>query len=320
MQHRNITGTDLEVSALCLGGGAFCDLSAQEEAFRIFDAFFEAGGNFIDTANVYGRWFPHGQNTSEQLIGAWMRSRGCRDRMVVTTKGAHPPLDAMTTGRLSREEIAADLDSSLRALGVDCIDLYYLHRDDTDRPAEEIVDTMNSFVKQGKLRFFGVSNWTAARIGEANAYAAEAGLCGISASQPMWSLASINAGRLADQTLVPMDDEMYFMHLQTGLTAVPYSSQAQGYFSKLAQDPAAADRMPVYDNEINLLKLARVKELSNAYGASINQIALAYLLCQPFATVPIVGCNTVEKLADSLGATELALGPDELLYLGLSAE
>ena len=321
MEKRRLPGTDLQVSALCLGGGGFCDLSKKDETFRIFDLFYEQGGNFIDTANIYGRWNLDGKNSSELLIGEWMTSRGCRENMVITTKGAHPPLDDMSFSRLCREELQKDIDSSLTALKSDRIDLYYLHRDDETQPVEEIMEALNAFVKEGKLRYLGVSNWTARRIAQANDYARSHGLQPVAANQPMWSLAAVDAGRIADKTLRAMDDEMYMMHLRTGMAAVPYSSQAQGYFTKLEKQPERARRMEQYDSDINRMRLERVRELASGYGATINQIALAYLMSQPFPVVPIVGCRTEEALSDSLGAAELPrLSVDELLYLGMSAE
>ena len=321
MEKKTILGTELRVSPLCLGGGSFCDLSGKEEAFRIYDLFREQGGNFIDTANVYGRWNPDGENSSEQLIGEWMASRGCRDDMVVTTKGAHPPLSDMLCSRLSRREIGEDIDSSLKALRVERIDLYYLHRDDESRTVGEIIETLNDFVRAGKLRYFGVSNWSAGRIEEANAYAAEKGLLPIVANQPMWSLAAVDMARVPDQTLRAMDDEMYLMHLRTGMAAVPYSSQAQGYFTKLATRPERARLLEQYDSEANRMRLERITELAEAYQATVNQIALAYLISQPFDTIPIIGCKTEEALSDSLGAAALPrLTTDELLYLSMSAE
>lgn len=321
MEKRTIPDTDLQVSALCLGGGGFCDLSKKEETFRVFDLFYEQGGNFIDTANIYGRWLPEGKNSSELLIGEWMASRGCRENMVITTKGAHPPLEDMSRSRLSRQEIQEDIDSSLKALGVDRIDLYYLHRDDENRTAAEIMESLNDFVKAGKLRYPGVSNWSAQRIAQANDYARSHGLQPIVANQPMWSLAAVDPGQIPDKTLRAMDDEMYMMHMQTGMAAVPYSSQAQGYFTKLEKQPERARLMEQYDNDINRMRFERVKELASGYGATVNQIALAYLISQPFPVVPIVGCRTEEALLDSLGAAELPrFSVDELLYLGLSAE
>lgn len=322
MKTLTLPGTDLAVSALCLGSGAsLSDRENKAEIFRLYDQFYEAGGRFIDTANVYGRWNADGENSSEQLIGEWMASRGCKKEMVIATKGGHPVLPEMKISRISPEEIEDDLDSSLFALGLERIDLFYLHRDNLSRPVEEIAQTLHRLQKKGKIRCYGVSNWTAARIEAFNAYAQAHGIDPIAASQPMWSLASVNADKLPDPTLVPMEDEMYFFHLRTGLPAVPYSSQAGGYFSKLDADPSAFGRLVLYEREENFKKLERVKEYSKAYGVSINQITLLYLLSQPFPVIPIVGCRTKDQLSDSLKALDLPLlSPDDLLYLGLSAE
>ncbi|MCM3628478.1 aldo/keto reductase [Paenibacillus glycanilyticus] len=176
------------------------------------DAYVASGGNMIDTAEVYANWLPGTQSISECTIGNWMKSRGNRNNLIVTTKGAHPRLPTMEISRMSREEITEDVDGSLRRLQVDTIDLYWLHRDDRNRHAGEILDTLNNLVKEGKIRYFGCSNWTANRIQEAQLYAESHGLQSFSANQPMWSLASVDPSAMEDRTLVVMDEELLHLH------------------------------------------------------------------------------------------------------------
>jgi aryl-alcohol dehydrogenase-like predicted oxidoreductase len=206
----------------------------QEAAFRLFDLYAEAGGDFLDTASVYGNWVPGKTNISEKIIGRWMWLRKNRDRVILATKGAHPELATMHVSRLSRAEIVGDLDDSLSNLDTDVIDLYWLHRDDPEHPIGDILETMNDQVQAGKIRYFGCSNWTTARIQATQAYAAERGLQGFVANQPMWSLAAADPDGIEDTTMVVMDQEMERYHRETGLAAVAYSSQGQGLFHRMA--------------------------------------------------------------------------------------
>ena len=309
-----LPGTDLVLSPVCFGG-SFSALSREKEAFWMFDRFADLGGNFFDTANVYGRWNPDGLNGGELLLGKWLRQCSCRDRMVIATKGAHPPLAHMDQSRLSPADIDSDLHDSLQALGLDTIPLYYLHRDDVSRPVGEIVETMNAQIRRGSLRHWGVSNWTVDRILAANAYAEAHGLQKPMANQPGWSLARTDAAKQPDQTMLPMDDGMLAMHRETGLPAIPYSSQARGYLTKLFSAPEKAEKMDLYRNAENMRRGQAAKTLAEAHGCTINQIVLAYLLHQPFPVIPVIGCAREEQLLDSIGGLDVHLTPEELSRL-----
>jgi aryl-alcohol dehydrogenase-like predicted oxidoreductase len=216
--------------------------------------------------------------------------------------------------RMSDKEIASDIDASLQHLQTDTIDLYWLHRDDPSRPAGEIIEALNSHIKAGKLRFIGCSNWRAARIAEAQSYAMAHGLKGFSANQMMWSLAGINTANLPDKTLVAMDQELYAYHLSTGLAAIPFSSQAQGLFNKLAAGKLASIPKP-YQAVDNEKRLSRILSLQAETGFSITQTGLAYLTSQPFTTVPIVGCKNMTQLKDSLSAGDVTLTAQQVRFL-----
>ena len=177
-----------DVSILALGtadyGGTFPEAKARE----FMDAYVEIGGNFIDTAHVYGDFATPKNGESEKVIGRWMEQRRNRDAIFLSTKGAHPKLSAMNVGRLSRSEIRGDMAESLDALRTDHVDVYWLHRDDVSRPVGDVMETMQSLLDDGSTRLIGASNWSAARIREANAYAAGHGLTPFCANQPQFSL------------------------------------------------------------------------------------------------------------------------------------
>jgi aryl-alcohol dehydrogenase-like predicted oxidoreductase len=318
MRRIKITGTDLESSFLSLGGVALGSKLNEEESFKLMDTYFEQGGNMIDTAQVYANWLPIESSISEKTIGKWMKVRGNRHKMIVTTKGAHPLLETMNLPRMTPGEIVQDLDDSLRRLQVDTIDLYWLHRDDENKSVGEILSTLNNQVKAGKIRYFGCSNWKTERIMEAQKYALEHGLQGFSGNQMMWSLATVNRKKLADPTLVPMDKEMKQIHVTNGLTAIPYSSQAQGIFSKLDSGNLIFSEnqiSPMYYSLENQNRLKRVQQLAIEHSLTITQVVLGYLLSQPFSTIPIVGCYTVGQLNNCLLAENIQFSEEQIEYL-----
>lgn len=315
MNPLTIPGTDLQVSPVCLGSVPFGTTLKQADAFAMLEAFVERGGNFVDTARVYADWIPGGENASEKTIGAWLQSSGLRDQIVLATKGAHPDLKTMHVSRLSPENIAADVATSLGYLQTDRIDLYWLHRDDTAVPVGEIVDALNHQAGAGKIRYFGGSNWTVARIRAANDYAQAHGLAGFVANQPMWSLAAPNLERISDKTLVIMGEDDVAFHRDTGMTVIPYTAQAKGYFTKLAENRLKDSDMRTYDNPANRVRFQRVQELAVKHGVTVTAIALSYLTSQPFPVVPIIGPRNLGQLVDSVQHIALRLNAEEVAYL-----
>lgn len=164
MKYIQLNDTDLNVSRICLGTAGFGDKTDQEKSFEILDDFVRAGGNFIDTANVYCKWLEGHGNCSEQIIGRWLKARGAREKVIVATKGAHYSFENPGRSRVNREDIRADLDESLRTLGTEVIDFYWLHRDDPEKPVEEIVDILEEMQKEGRIRYFGFSNYRTDRL------------------------------------------------------------------------------------------------------------------------------------------------------------
>lgn len=311
-----IPNTALHVSRLCLGTAQFGAAISPADARALLDAYVIVDGKFIDTASVYSDWIPGTKSSSEKIIGAWLRENGMRDQLVLATKGGHPELSSMQVSRLSPDEIAADVHASLDNLGTDHIDLYWLHRDDRDIPVGEIIDSLNAQVQAGHVRYLGASNWSSERIAAANAYAAQYGLHGFVADQPMWSLASVNWDNLPDKTIRLMDQAALEFHRRTGMAAVAYSSQAHGYFTKLyGGQPISDNDLRAYDNALNRRRLPVIEALARQHHASVNDVVLAYLLSQPFPTVAVIGPGRPEQLHASLTALNLTLSAAELAAL-----
>lgn len=316
LTRRSIPQTNLEVSALCYGTAMFGTDVSVEEADRQFTIFREAGGNFFDSAHCYGAWGAAGTGASERMLGEVVRRHGCRDEVVIATKGGHPAVDPeypRPDRYITPELIARDIDDSLSRLGMAHVDLYYLHRDDLRLTVGEIIEILNAEIARGRLRYLGVSNWAVSRIAEANAYAEAHGRQGFVASQPQWSLAHPNLVPTVDPTMraLPPDDHRW--HRQQQFPAIPYSSTACGYFATGGRSGVES-----FDNAISRARLQRAQHLAAELGCTSNQIALAYLLHQDFPVIPIVGATKPAHLQDALGAPDIRLTREQRdwLYTG----
>jgi aryl-alcohol dehydrogenase-like predicted oxidoreductase len=228
----------------------------------------------------------------------------------------------MDVPRLSRLEIGKDLDESLQRMGVEVIDLYWLHRDDPRRPVGDMIETLQESVAAGKIRYYGCSNWSPDRMRDAQAYAKQHGRAGFVASQPGWSLAARIPGLGDDPTSRFMDAATYAFHQETGLPVAAYASQANGFFTGpygrglLPPAPGVSPAVArAYGSEANYTRLDRCRELAADYGCSANDIALAYLTSQAFPASAILGCGTLAHLEASLTARDLLLSADECRWL-----
>lgn len=308
MRREKLQNTELELSCICYGTANFGEKLTKEEAFLILDAFYEGGGNFIDTANIYCRWVPGLTNSSEQYIGEWLKTRNAYNHMVVATKGGHFELRLPVVSRINKEEIKKDIDESLLTLGIDTIDFYWLHRDNPHMEIAEIIDIMEEFVKEGKIRYYGASNYSEQRMEEALHYAKQKGVQGFNAVSNQWSMASVNPGANGnpDQTLVIMDDSYYQWHKKTKMTMIPYSSSANGFFQKMEQGLFISDSVKAaYENERNFKIYQDLCKIKEQTGISVYTLSIAWLLNQPFQVFPVASVSKIEQLKDFLAAGEI---------------
>lgn len=302
-----------EVSKLCLGTGQFGARLPREAALKQLDLFFDQGGNFLDTARVYADWVPGGRGASESTIGAWLKDRKLRDRVIISTKGAHPDLKTMHIPRMDPADVRFDLEESLRALGTDYIDLYFLHRDDPSRPVEEILDMLEIFRKEGKIRRYGCSNWKLNRIEEADRAAAGLGCEGFVCNQIRWGLADLNIQAISDKTLVVMDREIHAFHRRTKKAVMAYSSSCGGYFSKrLRGESLSPSARAVYDNEPNQKLLEKLKSWEEELNRSAAVLVSAYVMNQDFPAAPIASFSSMGQLEETLLAADLVFPPELL--------
>ncbi|MEU4113494.1 aldo/keto reductase [Kitasatospora sp. NPDC028055] len=308
-QSRVRLGTsDLSVHPLCLGGNVFGWTADERQSFAVLDAYAAAGGNFVDTADVYSAWAPgNAGGESETVIGDWLRSRGNRDDIVIATKvGSHPK----ATG-LAAATIKSSVEGSLRRLGVDHIDLYYTHRDD-DTPVEEFVTALDELVRAGKVRAVAASNISAERLAEALSFAEREGLAKYVAVQPQYNLVSRGTfeGPLAEVVA------------EHGLATVPYYALASGFLTGKYRpggpgvDSARAEGAARYLAEPRGPKvLAALDAVAAEHGVEPATVALAWLAARPTVAAPIASARTVDQLPPLLAAGALTLTPAQTALL-----
>lgn len=318
MKRRQLFDTDLTVSAICYGAGPFGSTVKQAEADELLNIYRSAGGNFLDTAHCYAFWTPEGAGCSEKAIASYVRRNGKGD-LVIGTKGGHPGAPGYRTVEhwLSPARVEADIDDSLGRLELDTIDLYWLHRDDTRLPVGEIVEMLNREVKRGRIRWLGASNWRPSRIAEANAYATTHGLRGFSASQTEFNLALKNTPNPDPATDTSNGTAMLFLeepdqewHRRSGMPVVAYTSTAGGYFAS----GGTTSKRP-YDNPVSRQHLAHAQAIAADLGVSSGQVALAWLMHQPFPVFPLMSSHNPDHLRENLGATTIRLTAEQVVRL-----
>jgi len=310
----------LVVSSICLGSMYFGSLIDQKDAFAQMDCFAERGGNFIDTANAYARWLPEfgGAGVSEKTIGRWLGERKNRSEIVVATKAR-----ALVDGAegLGRSELQKAAEGSLRRLGTDYIDLYWAHWEDVQTPIEETLYTFDLLIRQGKIRYFGLSNHLPFRVMKALELSRFHGWAHPIAVQPQWSLA---LRRKCPDFQVTFSPEYLRLCSEEGLGVVCYSPLAAGFLTgKYNRDskkvPGRTDReQEVRDSffsEENFDRLERAQKLAEDLDRTVVQVALAWLINQTVPTVPIVGASTTKQLETSLEADQINLTVEQVQYL-----
>jgi len=307
---RPLGRSGLATPPLVLGGNVFGWTATGEEAFRILDRFVDSGGTMIDTADVYSAWVPgHRGGESEILIGEWLKRRGSREGVLIASKVGM--LHRHGGGRLEGWRIAKAAEASLQRLGVETIDLYYAHQDDPDTPMEEVLDAFDGLVRAGKVRSLGASNFTAERLGEALAVSARLGLARYEMLQNQYHL--LERGKLEGSLLQLCVEEeigvLPFYGLASGYLTGKYRSEAD--YGKSVR----GDRMAQYVEGRGPAVLAALDEIAAETGATLAQIALAWVAAQPGVTAPIASARTLDQLEELLPAMTLELNAAQLARL-----
>ena len=320
MKYTKINNTDLVASKLVLGTDAFGSSLPCDDSFVLMDAFLDAGGNILDTASVYADWLGGEKSASEKTIGKWLLKKGCRDKVIISTKGGHPDCNNMRIPRLSKEDIDHDLHNSLVNLKTDYIDIYWLHRDDESRSVEEIIDTLDVHVKSGKIRHIGASNWRYERILEANEYAKKSGKTPFIASQIQYSIAKLNEGSLINDMLgMSYGDAEYNKYSKDDLSMFSYSSVAKGFFNLVAtgkMDRISDSAKNEYLNEHNLALAEKLNQLSQEKKTNISALVLALLTEDKKLNVfAQVGTRKISHLTEAFEFDKICLSEQEFDYI-----
>ncbi len=298
MTEKTLGQSGLSIEPFVLGGNVFGMTAGRDASFAILDRFAERGGGMIDTADVYSAWVPgHKGGESESMIGAWLKARGARDKILIATKVGMMP------GGLKPDRIRDAAQGSLDRLATDTIDLYFAHKDDPDVPLDEVLGAFAELVDAGMVRAIGASNYSADRLAEALRVSDANGLPRYTVVQPELNLLDRGQYEGALQELC----------IAEGLGVVTYFSLASGYLSgkyrtsdDLGKSPRGA-RVGRYLEGKGPMVLTAMEAIAAETGATLSQIALAWVAAQPGVTAPIASATTVEQLDDIMGSLDLAL-------------
>ena len=309
MNYRKLGRTGLKVSALCLGTMQWGWTADEDASFKVMDAFVEAGGNFIDTADVYSRWAegnPGG--VSEQIIGRWMKARGNRSQVILATKvrgqmGVNP-----NDQGLSRKHILDAVDASLRRLQTDYIDLYQTHSSDPETPIEETLQALDDLQRAGKVRYIGASNYKAWELVESLWKAQAEHTVRYDTLQPKYNMV----------TRAEFESELKRVCEKYEIGVIPYSPLAAGFLTGKYERNQSTDSkraegvQKTFATETGWRTLAAVKTVAEELNSTPAAVSLAWLLRQPVISSPIIGANSAEQLSDNLAAVDLKLSDEQV--------
>lgn len=312
MNIRQLGRTDLRVTDICLGTMQFGWTADEKTSFEVMDAYVEAGGNFIDTADIYSNWAPGNPGgVSEEIVGRWMRARGNRDKLVIATKLRGRMWDGPDGEGLGRAHIERAVEDSLRRLQVETIDLYQTHWPDEDVAIEETLAVFGELIAAGKVRHVGASNYNATQLAEAINAGGQNARARYVALQPHYSLVHRNE----------YEEEMARLCEREGLGVIPYSPLGGGFltgkYRRGGPLPKSARARMIMERATDQAfdVVEALDDVSRARGTSPAAVALAWLLARPAVTAPIIGANSVEQLRELLPASDLRLSPEEISRL-----
>ncbi len=303
----------MKVSEICLGTMQFGWTADEQTSHEVMDAFLEAGGNFIDTADIYTFWVPELSyaGKTEEIIGRWLKDRKNRQNIVLATKVRGEMRKGPRGEGLSRDHIMRAIDDSLRRLQTDYVDLYQAHWVDLDTPIDETLRTFDDLVRSGKVRYLGASNFPAWRLMEAQATSDRLGLHRFESYQPQYSL--------MERQIFEYEALPFCKHYQVGV--IPYSPLARGFLTGKyrrngpAVKSACAGEMGAYATDKGWALIDALDDIGKSHGKTIAQTALAWTLTNPVVASPIVGANSVQQLKDSLGTVGYRLSAEEMKRL-----
>lgn len=316
MEYRRLGNSGLKVARICLGTMQFGWTADEKTAFEVMDAYFEAGGNFIDTADVYSAWVPGNPGgVSEEIIGRWMKARKNRHLIVLATKFNGRMWEGPNGDGLSRGHVMKAIEDSLRRLQTDYIDLYQTHWPHYDTPQEETLRALDDLIKAGKVRYIGASNEPAWRLMKAMWISDKYNLNRFISLQPPYSLVK----------RAEFERELEAVCMDQGIGVIPYSPLQGGFLTGkyrrgVIPDSARAEGLKRYFTEKNFALIDLLDEIGKKHNATVTQVALAWMLQRPAITSPIIGANSVEQLRDILGSLEVKLTAEDVAAIDQASE
>ena len=309
MEHIKIHGTDLEVSRICYGQAKLGLRPDETEGGRLIDLFAELGGNFLDTASIYSDWVPGQIRRSEHTLGKYFRDRGNRDKFVVCSKGCHYDLETKAN-RVTPSIFLSDLEDSLKALGTDRIDLYLFHRDDMRIPLEPLLEACETARKQGKIRYYGASNWRVQRLTAADEAASRRGFDGFRVDQLTCHPAVGLTNPLPDDTLAMWNRNYADYHRRTGMTVMGNSAMAEGFFSDPGAERFAGS---FYDTGATRLLSEKIMKLSAETGLTPAQICVRFQTDYPgIQMIPVFSTASEANLREVCASFDRPFPEDAL--------
>lgn len=320
LRYINVSNSSIKCSQIIMGTSSFRQEN-KKGTFELLDKYIEYGGNTLDTAHVYGF------GESESVLAEWIQERQMRKSVIIISKGGHHYIDEKgyhhpEIKRVKPEFITKDLFDSLETMKTDYFDIYLIHRDDKDVPVGELMDMLEEHKKAGRIISYGVSNWSTQRIEEANRYAKDKGYIGIAINSPSLSLAKANKPRW--DSCVYADNDYIRWHKKMQMPLLSWAPQASGFFtgSNTNETVINSDIARTYYNEGNWERLKRAQLLAEKKGNGIKatNIALAYVLNQPFPNCSIIGTQKIKNLLSNFSAAEIKLSEKEMEWLNLELE
>lgn len=307
MDYRKLGRTGLKVSEFCLGTMTFRWTCDEAESFKIMDTAWEAGVNFLDTADIYSFW-ANSVGVAEEVIGKWLKTKP-RDQVVIATKVRGKMGEGANSEGLSRQHIMTSVEGSLRRLQTEVIDLYQVHWPDWDTPLEETLRALDDLISAGKVRYIGASNYRAWHLMKTLWVSDTYNYARFDCIQPHYHL-------LNRQEVEP---ELAAVCVDQQIGMIPYSPLAAGFLTgKYTRDNVPDTERKAgknYMNEKGFAVVDALREMGEKRDKTISQMALGWILTMPFVTAPIVGASSAEQLKESLGAVGLRLSEEEMQRL-----
>jgi len=308
MKTRPLGQTGVEVSSLCLGAMYFGSKNDEATSHRILDHYVDAGGTFIDTANIYVRWLEGFQGgESETLLGKWMAERGNRDDLFIASKVGFNYQDVPMS--LEPKLIEEECNKSLKRMNIETIDLYYCHKDDRDTPLEATMEALNRLVQAGKVRYIAASNYMAWRLERANWISKTKGWAQFCGVQQRHTYLRIRPGADTGRQEVANEDLQEYCH-DSGMTLLAYSALLGGAYTR--SDRPIPDSYASPDNE---QRLAALNAVASEVGATANQVVLCWMRQSAPSVLPLIAASTEEQLSENIAALDFELSTEQMQRL-----